>query len=280
MSNPSYYFTLFKKFQCLGHVPEGTAHGGSPGPAGVSFTNPVALYSATRGGVALIGSATADTPLWGVLNAKVNGVVSFTFGGLLWKAMPQGAGSAAAWGDPGVGGPALVSAFDAWLAAGKPQDFPAFVTLPNAGTVPGGLDAGASIFVCSSASDDGTRPGSIPSDFWASSLIYLVDRTNGAPANPPTLHAAQEYYVAAVIGNRGNAAGGKVRRGAGLDKFAGHTGDGLGHDVWYRWCEPGSSASVAQQPGRYIEEWSQRGLFPALRKVRHRRLSICGSDGV
>ena len=42
-SFPSYYFTLFKKFQCLGHIPEGSAHGSNNPPQGVSFKDPVAL---------------------------------------------------------------------------------------------------------------------------------------------------------------------------------------------------------------------------------------------
>ncbi len=213
MSNPSYYFTLFKKFQCLGHVPEAASHGGGAPPAGVSFLDPVALYSASRGGVPLIGANTDNTPLWRVLNAKANGLGSFVYGGLNWFPMPFGAGADAAWTDPAVGGPPLVTAFADWLMAGKPQDFPAFIAIPNGGTVPGLLDAGPSVFVCSSANDNGTRPGTIPSDFWNSSLIYLVDRTNGNQANPPTLHGAQEYYVAAVIGNRGDAAGGKYAAG-------------------------------------------------------------------
>jgi hypothetical protein len=216
MSHPSYYFTLFKKFQCLGHVPEKAAHGSALPPQGVSFKDPVTLYGAARGGVPLIGVGTADTPLWGVLNAKANGQSSFVFGGLNWAPMPLGTGSDAAWNDPAVGGQGLVDAFAAWLAAGKPQDFPASIALPNAGTVSGPLDAGGpSIFVCSAANDNGTRPGTIPSNFWSSSLIYLVDRTNGVLANPPTLHGAQEYYVAAVVGNRGDAVGGKFGTGPG-----------------------------------------------------------------
>jgi hypothetical protein len=216
MSNPSYYFTLFKKFQCLGHVPERAAHGSALPPQGVSFKDAGALYSASRGGVPLIGAGTADTPLWGVLNAKANGQPSFVFGGLNWAPMPLGTGSDAAWNDPTVGGQGLVDAFAAWLAAGKPQDFPASITLPNGGTVAGALDAGGpSMFVCSAANDNGTRPGTIPNDFWNSSLIFLVDRTNGVVANPPTLHGAQEYYVAAVVGNRGDAVGGKYGMGPG-----------------------------------------------------------------
>jgi hypothetical protein len=184
-------------------------------PAGtVSFDSPTALYSASRGAVPLIGTTPGDTPLRGVLNAKVNGVASFTLGGMTWYAMPFGLPNA--WTNATIGGAALVAAFDAWLAAGKPQDTPTLIlgSLPNGGMVPGALDAGgAAVFVCSSATDDGRRPGSIPANFWDTSLIHLVDPSNGGLATPSTLHAAREYYVAAVIGNRGNAAGGTYATG-------------------------------------------------------------------
>jgi hypothetical protein len=108
MPNASYYFTLFKKFQCLGHVPEGSAHGGNTPPAGVSFKDPVALYNATRQGVALIGSNTSDSPLWGVLNARANTQPSFTYQGLNWLPMPIG--TPVAWTDQDVGGLPLVGA--------------------------------------------------------------------------------------------------------------------------------------------------------------------------
>ncbi len=230
MSYPSYYFTLFKKFQSLGHVAEGTAHGNVATPqSGVSFTDPLALLTASiptniedaqgnvisTAPVALIGTTTSNTPLWGVLNAKAltSGPFAYPAGNTkLWFPMPTG--NRAAWNDAAVGGPALVQAFADWLAAGKPQDFPSFIVKPNAGSVPGPLDAGgASVFVCSSASDDGTRPGSVPSDYWATSLIYLSDPATGAQANPPTLTAGTEYHVAAVIGNRGDAVGGKYGQG-------------------------------------------------------------------
>lgn len=207
MSNPSFYWTLFKKFQSLGHVAEGTFHGSAGGFAGVGFTDPTALLSMSHNGVALFGTTTATTPLWGVLNAKANGTGSFTYGGQVWQPMPQGSSAAAAWAD--FGGVPLVNAFTDWINAGKPNDFPAFILIPNGGTVPGALDAGGSKpFVCSYATDDGTV-GAVPGDFWATSLIYLVDPMNGNLATPSTLHGSAEYYVAAVIGNRGDAAGGK-----------------------------------------------------------------------
>src|SRR5262245_21596224 len=170
MSNPSYYFNLFKKFQCLGHVAVGSTHSGAAPVQMVSFDDPAALYTASRQNVPLIGSGTSSSPLWMVLNAKVNGIASFTYGGLNWFAMPLGA--PAAWADPAIGGNGLVTAFTDWLAAGKHQDIPTSMlsSLPNGGTVPGALAAGPSVFVCSSPSDDGTRPGTVPWNFWDSSL--------------------------------------------------------------------------------------------------------------
>jgi hypothetical protein len=209
MPNPSYYFTLFKKFQTLGHVPEGTFHGAAPGPVGVHFSDPTALLTLARAGTPVIGTTTADTPLWMVLNAKAMGTGPFVYNGMNWLPMPHtlAGGAVAAWAD--IGGMPLVNSFAAWLSMGKPVDIPT-PALPNSGDVPGTLSTGVSVFVCSSSGDDGTRPNStIPPAFWASSLIYLLDPTSGMPANPPTLHAASEFHVAAVIGNRGTSPGGR-----------------------------------------------------------------------
>jgi len=209
MSNPSFYWTLFKKFQTLGHVPEGTTHGVAPGTAGVNFLNPTALLTMQHNGINLLGGSTATSPLWGVLNAKASGSGAFEYpsgSGNMWQPMPFGAGAAAAWGD--FGGAPLVSAFGAWIGVGSPNDFPAFISPPNGGTVPSTDAGGPEPFVCSYATDDGTV-GAVPADFWDTSLIYLVDPATGAQATPTTLHAAAEFYVAAVVGNRGDAAGGR-----------------------------------------------------------------------
>jgi len=211
MSNSSYYWTLFKKFQTLGHVPEGSFHGSAPGPGGVSFTDPSALLAAQHSGINLLGGSTATSPLWGVLNAKAMGTAAFEYpaaSGIMWQPMPAalGGGAVAAWAD--IGGSPLVNAFGAWIAAGKPNDFPAFIAAPNGGTVPSTDAGGPKPFVCSYAADDGTV-GAVPADFWDTSLIYLVDPATSAQATPTTLHAAAEFFVAAVVGNRGDAAGGR-----------------------------------------------------------------------
>jgi hypothetical protein len=261
MANPSYYFTLFKKFESLGHVMEGSFHGAAPGPQGVNYTSASNLLTMIRTGgtLPLIGATTAASPLWRVLDAKANGTGSFTFDGQTWLPMPLGTGADAAWAD--FGGLPLINAFAAWIAAGRPNDIPAFITPHGAGTVPGAADAGgAKPFVCSSATDDGTRPGSppIPSNFWASSLIYLVNPASGLQATPATLQNGAEYYLAAVVGNRGDAAGGK---------YAGPTG-------------PAAAVSPQVQASGWAMAWGTGGSTPAVQLPSLSNNDITSTSGV
>jgi hypothetical protein len=259
MAHPSYYFTLFKKFQSLGHVMEGTAHGVAPGPQGVNYTSAANLLTLVRTGgtVPVIGATTATSPLWGVLNAKAMGTASFTYDGQTWYAMPLGAGAAAAWAD--FGGTPLVNAFADWINAGRPNDVPAFIVPPGGGTVPSGPDAGgAKVFACSSATDDGTRPGTVPSNFWSSSLIYLVDPLTGAQAAPSTFHNGAEYYLAAVVGNRGDAAGGK---------YSGPSG-------------PGAAVSPEVQAVAYAMAWGTGGSTPAVQLPSLSNTDITSTSGL
>src|SRR5260221_8185590 len=201
MSNLSLYWTLFKKFQSMGHVAEGTYHGSMGGTAGVSFMNPTALLTMQHAGINLLGASTADSPLWMVLNARANmQTMPFEYplaSGIMWTPMPHpmmGGAAAAAWAD--FGGPPLVQALGNWIAAGKPNDFPAFIVIPNGGTVPGPLDVGAATpFVCSYATDDGTV-GAGSANFLDTSLIYMGNG-DGTQATASNLHHAAEYIVAA-----------------------------------------------------------------------------------
>jgi len=56
--------------------------------------------------------------------------------------------------------------------------------------------------------DTGVRPGGVPANYWATSLVFLVDQNTGATVFPATLTAGSEYNLVAVIGNRGNTDGG------------------------------------------------------------------------
>lgn len=217
MPNPSFYFTLFKKFQVLGHVPAGSQHGGAAGLGGFNLNDPHDVFAGSNKG-ALLGATPATSPLWAVLNSRAMGNAGFTpvnVGGVNWPTMP--AGSPAGWDAFQISAPApkLVSVFADWINAGKTDDIPDGVI----GTMPGpigGLDSGVALFVCSVAGDNGIRPGTVPANFWATSLIFLVDPLTGDTVNPTTLTASSEYHLAAVIGNRGNTAGGTFASPAGV----------------------------------------------------------------
>jgi hypothetical protein len=212
MPDVSYYFALFKRFQIIGHGNSGISHGRSPNPTGgFDLKGPHAAFGNSNRG-ALLGATSnpAHSPLWAALNARVMGNPSPTVAGTTWPAMPLG--NPLGWSDFQTGAPApkLVDVFADWIAAGKVDDIPDDVIATVPAPIAGVLDSGVALFACSVAGDDGTRPGTVPPDFWRSSLIFLVDRRTGTTANPTELAAASEYWLTAVIGNRGDAAGGRM----------------------------------------------------------------------
>lgn len=217
MPNPSYYFTLFKKFQVINNVPTGTSHGSMTPTGGFDLKNPNSVFGNSNRGP-LLGATTnpADSPLWALLNAKATGASSVTVGGINWPAMPVR--SPPAWNDFQVSAPApkLVEVFGNWITAGKVNDVPNGVIGTMPPPISGGLDPGVALFVCSVAGDNGIRPGTVPPDFWNSSLIFLVDPANGNTVTPSELSAYSEYYLTAVIGNRGNTDGGRYLSSPGV----------------------------------------------------------------
>src|SRR5438034_11666157 len=83
MPNPSYYFTLFKKFQVVNHVPDGSFHGSGSPSGGFDLKAPSAAFgSSTKG--PLLGATPATSPLWAVLNAKATGAPSALVGSITW----------------------------------------------------------------------------------------------------------------------------------------------------------------------------------------------------
>lgn len=206
MAEPiSYYFTLFKKFQVINHVPEGTVHGAGVG--GFNLTDPNSVFGNSNIG-ALLGGTTvpADSPLWSILNSRAMGNGAFSpvnVSGKSWPTMPADP-LPQAWNDLQVAAaPKLVDVFGAWISAGKVNDIPAGVIGSKPGPV-GATDPGViTPFVCSMPGDQGNRPGGVPGNFWATSLIFLVDPASGTTVNPGSLTAGSEYYLTAVIGNRG-----------------------------------------------------------------------------
>jgi hypothetical protein len=210
--SPSYYFTLFKKFQVLGHLPEGSDHGAPGGLFGYDVNDPASAFGSSSSGT-LLGSQPSNSPLWAMLNAAATGASSVTIGATTWPAMPLFVTQS--WQDFQLNAPApkLVPVFSDWIQAGKTNDIPNGVIATKPGPIKNTPDAGASPFVCSFNADDGTRPGGVPSDFWDTSLIFLVDPSNGNIVTPATLTGGSEFFLTAVVGNRGQQAGGRYSSG-------------------------------------------------------------------
>lgn len=215
MAIPSYYFTLFSKLQVLGHVPDDDYHGQAAG--GFDLDDPQAVFGSSSTG-ALLGATNtpADSPLWAVLNSRAMGNPGFSpvvVGGGSWPTMPVF--DTPAWDDFQVSAPApkLVSVLGDWIIAGKTNDVPQDVLAQ----VPPRLKRAAgpvALFACSIPGDDGVQ--SVPSNYWATSLVFLVDPLTGATVNPSQLAATEEYYLAAVVGNRGGTGAGRFAAGGGV----------------------------------------------------------------
>ena len=209
MASPSDYFALFKKFQILGHVAD----------------DPASAHGVPGGFAGLLGSSPGNTnsPLWQMLNHGATDGASVNIGGHLWPAMPIGGPMSVspslvqtAWNDFQINAPApkVVSVFADWINAGKVNDIPSGVIAAKPAAIKAPPDSGVSPFVCSFSGDDGTRPGGVPNDYWDTSLIFLVDPSNGSIVTPATLTGGSEFYLVAVIGNRGQSAGGQYSTGA------------------------------------------------------------------
>jgi hypothetical protein len=128
--------------------------------------------------------------------------------GTVWPTMPPG--TPPAWTEFQLT-PAshkLVDVFSAWIATDHQlKDIPTGAI----GAMPAtfaGPDPGVKPFVCSKPGDQGARPVTLP-NFWATSLIFLVDPATGNTITPPSLMPGAEHYVVAVVGNRGNTNGGR-----------------------------------------------------------------------
>jgi hypothetical protein len=218
---PSFYFTLFKKLQVVDHAQDGTFHGAAGGGGtGFDLTDPNAaagVFSASPGVLAPGDPNPADSPLWAVLNSRAVGNAAFSQvtisagprAGSNWPTMPPG--TPLAWTNFQLNPPShkLVDVLGTWISSGQIKDAPnAVIASKPPAPIPGPLDPGMSLFVCSMPGDTGVRPGAVPANYWATSLIFLVDQNTGNTIFPVTLTAGSEYNLVAVIGNRGTTDGG------------------------------------------------------------------------
>src|SRR3974390_922661 len=201
----SYYFTLFKKFQVLNHVPEQSVHGDPMNPTGnFQLNNPSCVFGNTTNFPNLLGTTPGNSPLWQILNAAASNQSSVSIGSYNGPSMPLGASASSpdSWVAFQINGsPPVVTVFGNWITAGKVNDIPKGGVNANGGailnvpaSIAGPLDNGVSLFVCSMPNDNGQRPGSVPPNYWATSLIYLVDPNTGNTVAPATLNAGDEWF--------------------------------------------------------------------------------------
>ncbi len=210
MAEPiSFYFTLFKKFQVLGHVPGEVDHGTAAGVGGFSLLDPANVQGFAAPG----NTSPTNSLLYQLLNAGALGDATVPSGvGAGLPSMPLGATSSypPGWNEFQTGvssGPTLVQDLATWIQAGSIYDTPANVIAQVPTNPPGQLANGVSPYVFSISGDTGVRPDAIPNNFWATSLIFLVDPGSGNTVNPSSLNG--EYWLCAVIGNNGNTDGGQ-----------------------------------------------------------------------
>lgn len=211
----SYYFQLFKKFQVLGHVPGDVDHGQPPAsaPGGFSLLDPAAPQAYAAPG----NTTPTNSLLYQLLNAGANGDATVPSGvGAGLSSMPLGASTnyPPGWAEFQTGGggappnPTLVQDLATWISAGSVYDIPSGVIGQVPTVTPGSPVKGAvSPYVFSTPGDTGVRPDAVPGNFWATSLIFLVDPGSGNTVNPTALSG--EYWLAAVIGNNGDTDGGQ-----------------------------------------------------------------------
>lgn len=125
----SYYFNLFKKFQVINHLPEGSFHGAGLG--GFNLSDPNSVFGNSNIGALLGGTNNpSDSPLWAILNSRAMGNAAFfqvNVGGSTWPTMPADP-LPQAWTDLQVNAsPKLVDVFASWISAGKVNDISAGV---------------------------------------------------------------------------------------------------------------------------------------------------------
>jgi hypothetical protein len=246
---PSFYFTLFKKFQVVNHVPDGTEHGAAAPVGNFNLIDPNAangVFGTSGLGHPLTAgdSNPADSPLWAVLNSGISnpGFTPVTIpggaqAGTVWPTMP--AFVTPGWTNFQVNPPApkLVDTFASWIAGGTTPAPSSLTWGPQVKDVPNGVIAlkppapipgspvgtAFDVFVCSYGTDVGQRPSppGFPANYWATSLIFLVDPSTGNTVTPPTLTANSEYLLVAVIGNRGPDEGAYLQTpGTGIETAA------------------------------------------------------------
>jgi hypothetical protein len=227
----SFWFAIYKRLWAIGikgvaHVSVEIASDGNFSLESTVASN--GIFGTNDYGAPLAAGdfTAAHNPLFVILNASLNNppasnLVPVPPGNAMWPVMPwPPSGPYPLWTgwNAGASPYKLIDRLQNWIEVdqklddtpkGTYLDFtsfvsqapPAFPLKPN--------ETVEILFVASFPQDNGVRPGSVPPNYWDTSLIFVTDQ-HGQDQGLPAFGAGQEYYIAAVIGNSGNGFSGSI----------------------------------------------------------------------
>jgi hypothetical protein len=230
MTDPSFYYAIFKKFQAVaggnsapgfGHVNDDNSSELDGGFSLLHTQDQFGLYQhlGPHAPDYNVDATTKLDPSMMPLNPMSNGPMQNPLFVMLKASLTPG-------GAPGSGGYFFVTVNNQKWPVMPPPAFPD-------GSVSNlnwkGFNTSAPLlFVASMAGDDGRRNGDhavpdvpidhVPPHFWNSSQIFLTDK-GGTRVFPTSLKPGEEYYVAAIIGNAGNWGAGRCFAGVPAHMF-------------------------------------------------------------
>ena len=240
----SFWYAIYKRLWAIGargdaHVSTEIVSDGNFSLETASAGNGNGIFGTTDFGKPLaIGDFTAaHNPLWVILNATVPApspalppplyLVPVPPTNALWPAMPYpGGGPYPDW-LPWRSGPQpfrLIDRLQNWMETDQQIDdtpkgprlgdsyikamSPAFPLKTNP------KESAQILFIPSLDTDNGVRPGTVPANFWNTSMIFVTG-TDGQDENLPVFQKGTEHYIAAIIADSGNLNTG-ARLGGGL----------------------------------------------------------------
>ena len=226
----SFWYAIYKRLWAIGT--KGTAHVdieiASDGNFSlVSTSAPNGIFGTNDYGAPLAAGdfTAAHNPLFVILNASLNNppasnMVPVPPSNAMWPVMPwPPMGPYPLWTgwNPPLPAVRLIDRLQHWIETDKKlDDTPkgTYLDFSFVGAAPPAFplkpkETAEILFVPSYPLDNGVRPGSLPANYWVTSLIFVTD-TAGKDQGLPVFAATQEYYIAAVVANSGNGFAGGI----------------------------------------------------------------------
>jgi hypothetical protein len=229
----SFWYAIYKRLWAVGA--RGDAHVSteivSDGNFSLESTHPAAgngIFGTTDFGnpLALGDFTAAHNPLWVILNATIPApspallpplyLLPVLPSNAMWPAMPYpGSGPYPDWiaWNAGAQPFRLIDRLQNWIEADKQiDDTPkgahlgdGYIKAPPPAfplkTDP--KESAQILFIPSFDADNGVRPGTVPANYWNTSMIFVTG-TDGQDQGLPVFQKGSEHYIAAIIANSGN----------------------------------------------------------------------------